>query len=511
MLYNQYSSLLNNVKETLDISESYIQNSSLLFKEIEIKAKQSAIHVMLYGAYNAGKSTLINALLGEEKAAVADIPKTDKIDEYRWNDIMLLDTPGVNAPIEHEEVTDEQLKKCSVILFVIREGDMDSQDVYNRLVDLLNRNKKIFVVLNNQLSSEIEREQAASHIRDILSKKAKEYNIELSKLSNIDIIPMNVRTALKGRLDNITLLLERSGFSNFIQAFNSWLKQVGSEKEKFNSIKNYTEECWYKPLLSNLGEKLSSVDRDVLRGLEDEKKSLSTQKNILLSEMSSSIREQVTFNRNKILELLKNSDSEEIIHHNLSMIFNEMNQNIESTLKTKIDNVSLHFDKKYAVRKLNEDSHLSDIVFDKIEGIIKKSVTDKNLIKDALLLGRKFKIPFLKGRWEKTLGQFAGKAAIGMQAVVALYDAYSSGKAEDEMNEKQRQYILSLYQTTDQICTDFTTNALEATGQCITEYFNQKIDLLQKEMNTLNNQSNKFESDYTFLSNNYSKMLALEW
>ena len=48
---------------------------------------------MLFGAYNAGKSTLINALLGEERAVVGDIPTTDAVHRYDWDGHIMLDTP----------------------------------------------------------------------------------------------------------------------------------------------------------------------------------------------------------------------------------------------------------------------------------------------------------------------------------------------------------------------------------------------------------------------------------
>ena len=44
----------------------------------ENKKKNPEAVIMIYGVYNAGKSTLINALLGKDEAAVEDIPTTDR-------------------------------------------------------------------------------------------------------------------------------------------------------------------------------------------------------------------------------------------------------------------------------------------------------------------------------------------------------------------------------------------------------------------------------------------------
>ena len=67
-------------------------------EELERLFAEQTPQVMLYGAFNAGKSTLVNALLGREEAAVQDIPTTFQVDRYPWNGLCLLDTPGINAP-----------------------------------------------------------------------------------------------------------------------------------------------------------------------------------------------------------------------------------------------------------------------------------------------------------------------------------------------------------------------------------------------------------------------------
>ena len=232
----QYNQLLNEVKSV----SSIIDNPNLL-NQIENKANDSILHIMLYGAYNAGKSTLVNAILGEEKAKVEDIPTTDSVDYYNWNGMKLLDTPGVNAPIQHQEITETELTRSSVILFVIREGDLDSKDVYDRLINLLLRNKKIFIVLNHQLQNQ-EKMKIIDYVRDILVRKAIEQNIQPNKLESIGIIAMNLRSALNGRLSSNEKLLSHSGFNEFISEFNDWLTIQNTERERFNGFKNYVNE-----------------------------------------------------------------------------------------------------------------------------------------------------------------------------------------------------------------------------------------------------------------------------
>ena len=56
--------------------------------------------VLVYGIYNAGKSTLVNVLCGKEVAEVGDRPTTAKTQPYDAGKYILMDTPGSDAPIE---------------------------------------------------------------------------------------------------------------------------------------------------------------------------------------------------------------------------------------------------------------------------------------------------------------------------------------------------------------------------------------------------------------------------
>lgn len=107
--------------------------------------------VMVYGIYNSGKSTLINALMKKEVAEMADRPMTCKIAEYDHGDYILVDSPGVDAPIEHENITKKFLSKCHIILFVISsKGGFESKYNYERMVELINGDIPFVIVLNER-------------------------------------------------------------------------------------------------------------------------------------------------------------------------------------------------------------------------------------------------------------------------------------------------------------------------------------------------------------------------
>lgn len=119
------------------------------YKPIQVQFEDKCSHpdarIMVYGVYNAGKSTLINALVGEEVAATGDIPLTDRVDSYHWNNTVILDTPGVDAPLEHEQVTREQMLKADAIIFVVNpSGAAEEEKTFKVLIDILQARKQLF-------------------------------------------------------------------------------------------------------------------------------------------------------------------------------------------------------------------------------------------------------------------------------------------------------------------------------------------------------------------------------
>ena len=77
-LFLTYDRVRNLVVENSNMKKDFLSVQDMF----EDKKNKPDASIMVYGVYNAGKSTLINALVGEEVAATDDVPLTDKITAY---------------------------------------------------------------------------------------------------------------------------------------------------------------------------------------------------------------------------------------------------------------------------------------------------------------------------------------------------------------------------------------------------------------------------------------------
>ncbi|MGY8607688.1 GTPase [Gluconobacter cerinus] len=189
-------------------------SSSEMAAALEEKSKTDRPRIMVYGVYNAGKSTLLNALIGEARAAMADWPETAVVKGYEWHGYTLLDTPGIDAPIEHEKVTEESLNRSDVVLMVVSTGGVAAESAtWEALTDLVSRGRRVMVVLNDKMSLEpgsrdylTAISSAQAHMQEAAEKAGIKDIVE-----KVDICIVNARSALKGRMENKPTLIKRSG------------------------------------------------------------------------------------------------------------------------------------------------------------------------------------------------------------------------------------------------------------------------------------------------------------
>ena len=118
---SEIQSLSDIFYSSIPLLSKYVGNEPVqcLKERLVQKTVDATPTVMVFGIYNAGKSTFLNALIGETRAKMSDRPETSIVTSYEWNGFHLLDTPGIDAPSDHERVSREQLEKSDVILFVL--------------------------------------------------------------------------------------------------------------------------------------------------------------------------------------------------------------------------------------------------------------------------------------------------------------------------------------------------------------------------------------------------------
>ncbi|MBQ6425932.1 MAG: ribosome biogenesis GTPase Der [Clostridia bacterium] len=133
------------------------------FPKAEGEEEHRRINIAVAGKPNVGKSSLVNALLGEERSIVSDIPGTtrDSIDSffsYGGRDYTLVDTAGIRRKRSIEDESIERysvirslgaVRRADVVLFVCdAEQGLSEQDV--RIAGYAHEEGKPSVVLVNK-------------------------------------------------------------------------------------------------------------------------------------------------------------------------------------------------------------------------------------------------------------------------------------------------------------------------------------------------------------------------
>ncbi|MBY0066524.1 MULTISPECIES: tRNA uridine-5-carboxymethylaminomethyl(34) synthesis GTPase MnmE [Empedobacter] len=198
---------------------------------------KNGVPVAIVGAPNAGKSTLLNALLNEERAIVSDIEGTtrDTIEETIYIDgvgFRFIDTAGIREAgdtIERIgiEKTFEKIDNASIIIYLYDANITADNQIANQLDDLQRRGKILFNVANK-----IDVTNNESAISAAIKQEFKDVvHLEISAKDqfNIDALKENLihQIKLKGTNQDDTIVTN----SRHLEALQNTLSQIGKIKQ----------------------------------------------------------------------------------------------------------------------------------------------------------------------------------------------------------------------------------------------------------------------------------------
>lgn len=147
---NKFSMLIKNIDLTINkLLESFKLGNVI----------KNGVSVAIVGKPNAGKSTLLNTLLNENRAIVSEIAGTtrDTIEEViNISGVLfrLIDTAGIrehtNDVIENMGVikSKEKIKQADIVLYLFDINNMDSDELFSIIKEIKEQNSNLLVVAN---------------------------------------------------------------------------------------------------------------------------------------------------------------------------------------------------------------------------------------------------------------------------------------------------------------------------------------------------------------------------
>ncbi len=136
------------------------------------KLEHGHLHIAAFGRVSTGKSSLLNALIGEERFAASPLHgETKNTSMHSWNEqeaggVYLIDTPGLDEAggEERETLAREVAGRADLIVFVV-DGDLTDSEL-SALTTVIGMGRPVLLALNkSDLFTRDERERLLESLR----------------------------------------------------------------------------------------------------------------------------------------------------------------------------------------------------------------------------------------------------------------------------------------------------------------------------------------------------------
>lgn len=298
------------------------------------------LRLAFVGQYSSGKSTIISALTGRKDIKIDANVATDSVSEYKWNNIVLMDTPGILAgKVEsHDESTKAALKECDLIFYVLTSQLFDDV-LFNNFIDLAYNQHfadKMFIVVNKMGMESGEFDQLVDNYTVSLEKTFSERGYELK---NFPIAFIDAADYMDGLDENDNEFVQLSNFEHFIDMLNVFVARKGMIEKQFDTpvrvFQSYLKDIAVTAVDKTLSDFFNQFEQKLRHSLSDLKRdtrndlssfaSMAMSKVISLSNDIGGIDENDWKYRQEAL----NSELQSIISNTSAKIEDTINSNYE--------------------------------------------------------------------------------------------------------------------------------------------------------------------------------------
>ena len=217
----EFQNIRNKINQDFDGNDK-VNGCLIKLNDME---KNSTIRVCFIGQYSAGKSTMISALTGNKSIKIhADIA-TDKTSDYKWNDILLTDTPGLftDRP-DHDETTLSKIKEADLLVYCLT-SDLFDDIILERFKDIAFKQKyanKLMLVINKMNDECGEYNELVINYKETLNNSLAPSRIDDFKSSFI-----SSEWYRDGKAECDEDLIRESHFEDFIKNLNDFVEEKG--------------------------------------------------------------------------------------------------------------------------------------------------------------------------------------------------------------------------------------------------------------------------------------------
>lgn len=263
-------SLLSNLKSQIsNLIESFQYGNAI----------KNGIDVAIIGKPNAGKSTLLNALLKEERAIVSDIAGTtrDTIEEVlhiNGTAFRFIDTAGIRETSDKiEEIgvrrAKEKIQSAKIILYLYDEIDSTAEEVVDFVKEMHREDLKI-ILLHNKVDEVADKDKSVDFDKYLLQELCPTFMNTIVRISaknqiNIDTLKYELSEyveELKSEESNVIITNQRH-YEALQKSLNSILRVEEAVSSQF-----HTELLAYelRNALEHLGEISGEFTNDEVLG-----------------------------------------------------------------------------------------------------------------------------------------------------------------------------------------------------------------------------------------------------